>query len=107
MALEIPFDTWKAEFVPVIYEDTGAYCHEHESENLADPANWCNCEFLRTFELQDLAPGGYDAEEYGDALTGNRVWTWHNDGRITSGVDNPRAELLITQKPYTTETEII
>jgi hypothetical protein len=107
MAIEIPFDTWKAEFKPVIYEDSGAYCFEHESENLADPANWCNCEYLRTFELAEIAPGGYDAEEYGDALTDNRVWSWHNDGRITSGVDNPRAELLITEKRFEIKMEVI
>jgi hypothetical protein len=107
MPIEIPFDKWKKKFAPVIYEDTGAYCYEHESENLADPANCCNCEFLRTFELAAIAPGCYDAEEYGDALRDCRVWTWHNDGRITSGVDNPRAELLITKKPWQTDWEVI
>lgn len=84
------FDTWKAEFVPVIYEDTGAECYDHET---------CECEFLYTFSLEELQ----ENEEHATALHESRVWTWnHIDGSITSGLTpDPKADLLVTAKPYT------
>lgn len=110
MAIEMPFHKWKKKFAPVIYEDAGVYCDEHDNDN--DGPNACGCEYLRTWFLEELLPGGDDAEEYGDALRDCRVWTWQKDGRITSGVD-PLASpadstsYLITKRPWQTDTEVI
>jgi hypothetical protein len=89
--LELNFDTWKAEYEPKIYEDSGAECYDHEE---------CECEFLYTYDLAEL--DFYD--ELAPAIIENRVWTWHGDGRIVSGIDNPRADILVTAKPYEQET---
>lgn len=95
------FDEWKAEFVPVIYEDTGAWCEEHAETNNANPAQWCECEYLYSFELDELR----EDETHANALNENRVWTWHEDGAITSGPTEGKA-LLVTAKPYTNRMEI-
>ena len=104
----IDFDTWKAEYEPRVYEDSGAWCDEHADENVANPENWCDCEFLYTYTLPELADEDYVDEVWREdvAIQENRVWTWDNVG-IRSGVDNERSELLVTKKPYTEKMEVI
>ncbi len=97
----LDFETWKKEFAPRIYEDSGAWCYDHEEENKANPADWCGCEFLYTFLPDDEEEG----EELKTALAQNRVWSWYEDGRILSGM-HPKADYLITEKPYKEETEV-
>lgn len=86
------FAEWKAEFAPVIYEDSGAECYEHEEE--------CQCEFLYTFEFSELQ----ENEEHAPAISENRVWTWLPDS-IVSGITEG-GELLVTAKPYTERIEV-
>jgi hypothetical protein len=93
----MPFEQWKAEYQPRVYEDSGAECFDHEE---------CECEFLYTYDLSEI-----DSEDEEDedslqlAIEQNRVWTWH-DG-IYSGIKDPRYDLLVTKKPWTEEMEII
>jgi hypothetical protein len=82
----ITFDTWKAEYQPRVYEDSGAECDEHGWE--------CECEFLYTVDLHDML------EEDANAGHERRLWTWRNDGTIVSGVEDVRGDILITVKPY-------
>ena len=91
--MRLAFEQWKADYQPRIYEDSGAECFDHEE---------CECEFLYTFELCELM----EDEENATALQENRVWSWLQDGSIVSGVTDERAELLVTVKPYTEETEV-
>lgn len=91
-AKKMPFETWKSEFVPVVYQDSGAECYDHES---------CECEFLYTFSMEELI----ENEEHASAISENRVWTWLNDGAIVSGAIDG-GELLVTAKPYTERMEI-
>jgi hypothetical protein len=77
----IPFNSWKAEYQPRIYEDSGAECFDHEE---------CDCEFLYTFE---------DSEVEEEGIERNKVWTWRSDGSIRAGTWGP--ELLVTEKPWT------
>jgi hypothetical protein len=92
--------TWKAEYEPRVYEDSGAYCFDHENE--------CDCEFLYTYTLPELSDEDYADEDWREdvAIQEKRIWTWDNVG-IRSGVDNERSELLITKKPYTEKMEVI
>jgi hypothetical protein len=80
----IPFDTWKAEYKPRVYEDSGAECFDHDE---------CDCEFLYTFELDELQEL---QEEEGYKL--NQIWTWTSDA-IKAGIG--AGELLVTEKPWT------
>ncbi len=96
------FATWKAEYQPRIYEDTGAHCYDHEEENYADPENWCSCEFLYTFDSSD--PG--EAEELAQAINERRAWTWLGDGTIVSGT-MAHGDYLITEKPYDDYIEVV
>lgn len=80
----IPFEQWKAEYQPRVYEDSGAECFDHEE---------CDCEFLYTFELDELQ--GLQEEE-GYKLS--QIWTWTSDG-IKAGIS--AGELLVTEKPWT------
>lgn len=89
----LDFDTWKAEYQPRVYEDTGAECDEH---------GWsCECEFLYTVNLDEL-----DADD-ANAVAENRIWTWKVGGEIVSGIQKPGWDFLITAKPYTEETTVI
>ena len=88
--MKIEFDTWKAEYEPRIYEDSGAECFDHEE---------CECEFLYTFELQELEQD----EEDSSAIAENRVWSWLTNGDIVSGIVIPN-DLLVTKKPWTERT---
>jgi hypothetical protein len=81
----IPFNTWKAEYQPRIYEDSGAECYDHEE---------CDCEFLYTFEHHEV-----EELKEEEGIKYNQVWTWRSDGSITAGVCGP--ELLITEKRWT------
>ena len=95
--LELDFATWKAEYEPVIYEDTGAWCEEHEEQNKSmNPTDWCDCEFLYTYELAEME----HHEGLAEAISERRVWTWNSDGTISSGIADERADLLITAKAY-------
>lgn len=87
------FEEWKAEFSPIIYEDSGAECFDHEEE--------CECEFLYTFELAELG----ENEGFAEAIAENRVWSWLGDGSIVSGIHG-KADLLVTAKAYTEKTEV-
>lgn len=87
------FEQWKAEFEPVIYEDSGAECYDHET---------CDCEFLYTFDPVELLQN----EEHASAMFERRVWTWKENGTIISGLVCERSPLLVTKKPYTEEMEI-
>ena len=80
----IDFDTWKAEYKPRVYEDSGAECFDHDE---------CDCEFLYTFELDELQEL---QEEEGYKL--NQIWTWTSDA-IKAGIG--AGELLVTEKPWT------
>ncbi len=100
--MRMQFEEWKKEFSPRIYEDTGAWCYDHEEENLANPANWCGCEFLYTFDYMEEE----ERKEIEIALPENRVWTWLGDGRIVSGMVSS-GDYLITEKPYFQEIEVI
>ncbi len=97
MIQRIEFDAWKAEFVPRIYEDSGAECDEHGWE--------CECEFLYPFEYSELNESE-EGEDSFNAVAENRVWTWLNDGRILSGI-HENYNLLVTKQPWTGPTEII
>lgn len=96
------FEAWKAEYQPRIYEDTGAWCYDHEEENKANPENWCSCEFLYTFDPDDEDEGA----ELALAIDERRAWTWHSDGRICSGT-MCRGDYLITEKPYDRDIEVV
>ncbi len=96
------FEEWKKEFVPRIYEDTGAWCYDHEEENKSNPAEWCGCEYLYTFDPNDEGEG----EELEIANGEYRVWSWLGDGRILSGM-HPNADFLITEKPCYEDLEVI
>ncbi len=84
--MRIKFETWKTEYVPRIYVDSGAECYEHDV---------CECEFLYTVDLDEL-----DEEDI-NAVAENRIWTWQIGGAIVSGVQSPGWDFLITEKPYT------
>jgi hypothetical protein len=84
----IDFDTWKAEYEPRVYQDSGAWCYDHNGD--------CDCEFLYTVELSELT----EEEEDFNAEEEQRLWTWHEDGTIVSGIHDKRAALLITKKPW-------
>lgn len=106
MTKTIPFSEWKSNYVPKVYEDTGAWCDEHSEANTANPENWCECEFLYTLELGDLV----DEEDEWNlhlAIEEKRIWTWDNRG-IRSGVDftEPWADLLVTLKPWEEPLEV-
>jgi hypothetical protein len=105
---QIDFDTWKAEYEPRVYEDSGAYCFDHEEQNLSDPENWCDCEFLYTYTLPELTDENWEDEDWMEtkAIQEKRIWTWDNEG-IRSGVTNERSELLITKKPWAEKMEVI
>ena len=91
--MTIDFDTWKAEYIPRVYVDSGAECDEH---------GWdCECEFLYTVDIDEL-----DEEDY-KAGPENRLWTWRADGSIVSGVVSFKSDILITEKPYTEATLVI
>ena len=81
----IDFASWKAEYQPRVYEDSGAECFDHEE---------CDCEFLYTFELEELEEL---QEEEGYKL--NQIWTWETGGNIVAGIS--AGELLVTEKPWT------
>lgn len=85
--LELDFATWKAKYEPVIYEDSGAECYDHEE---------CDCEFLYTYELAEME----HHEGLAEAISERRVWTWNSDGTISSGIADERADLLITARAY-------
>lgn len=90
--MRIKFEDWKAEYVPRIYVDSGAECDEH---------GWgCACEFLYTIDPYEL-----DEEDINAGLE-RRLWTWRNDGTIVSGVTNWKADILITERPYTEDTVV-
>ncbi len=90
------FELWKAEYEPRIYEDTGAHCYEHEEENNANPENWCDCEYLYTFDVTDKD----EKAEVEQAIRERRAWTWRGDGTIVSGVEVIGGDILITAKPF-------
>jgi hypothetical protein len=87
--MTLDFDTWKAEYQPRVYEDTGAECDEHGWE--------CECEFLYTVNLDELE------DEDANAVAENRIWTWMVGGEIVSGIQKPGWDFLITKKPYNEE----
>jgi hypothetical protein len=87
--MTLDFDTWKAEYEPRIYEDSGAECDEHGWE--------CGCEFLYTVSLDELD------DEDANAVAENRIWTWMIGGDIVSGIQKPGWDFLITKKPYNEE----
>jgi len=89
----IDFETWKAEFKPRIYQDSGAECYDHEV---------CSCEFLYTVELSELA----DDDDDRNAEAEQRLWSWQANGLIVSGVTDLRADLLITEKPWSKLTMV-
>lgn len=112
MAIEMPFHKWKKKFAPLVYRDLGSYCDEHDAGNGDGGPGQCGCEYLITWYLEELVPGGDAAEEYGNALKERRVWTLQEDGTITSGVDlsappGRSGNYLITEKPWQAEMEII
>ena len=90
--MEIPFDDWKEQYKPRIYEDSGAECYDHDE---------CDCEFLYTVELSELE------DEDANAVEEKRIWSWGVGGEIVSGVVNPRWDLLITEIPYAEDTRVI
>jgi hypothetical protein len=108
--IQIDFDTWKAEYEPRVYEDSGAYCFDHEDQ--------CDCEFLYTYQMGELQYyldtaeddkelGGEDARDnLAIAISENRVWSWLDD-RIVIGVVSQRSDLLVTTKPWTENVEVI
>lgn len=100
MLVTMSFEQWKAEYKPRVYEDSGAECYDHQEQNHADPANWCDCEFLYTFEFGDVI----EDEELIPLLKKHCVWTWHEDGTIVNGVAGKI--LLVTEKPWTEEMEV-
>ena len=93
---QIKFDTWKAEYKPRIYEDSGAECFDHDE---------CDCEFLYTFDLTER--DGYSDEEVIKAFCESRIWTWFPDGTIRSGCWNYKADVLITERAYHGPMEVI
>lgn len=92
--IEMKFQDWKTEYQPIIYEDTGAECFDHEGD--------CECEFLASWCLSEIQ----EDEELSPALDECRVWSWLSDGSIVSGVKDERADLVITQKPYSVKMEV-
>ena len=93
--IEIEFDAWKAEYEPRIYDQSSDMCEDdHEI---------CDCEFLYTVNLDELA----DEEDDANAVAENRIWTWQVGGAIVSGVQTPGWDFLITKKPYTEEMRVI
>lgn len=93
--LKLYFDDWKAEYKPRIYSQSAEMCEEESH------AQVCDCEFLYTVNLDELA----DDEDDQNAEAEQRLWTWTNEGQIISGVvDWPGADLLITEKPWTRDT---
>jgi hypothetical protein len=93
----VDFDTWKAEYIPRIYDQSADMCEED------DHTDFCDCEYLYTVTLEDLA----DDEDDANAEAEQRLWTWREDGTIVSGIENRRADLLITEKPWSEPTKII
>jgi hypothetical protein len=92
--IEIEFDAWKAEYEPRIYDQSSDMCEDdHEI---------CDCEFLYTVNLEELA----DEEDDANAVAENRIWTWMVGGKIVSGVQTPGWDFLITKKAYTEPTEV-
>ena len=93
--MKIPFDTWKAEYEPRISLDME--CDEHEE---------CECEVLYPYHLSEI-DDYEDEDSLRLAIEQDRVWTWDNRG-IRSGIDKtePWADLLITKKAWTEETEV-
>ena len=90
--LKLYFEDWKEEYKPRIYSQSAEMC---ENEGHVEE---CDCEFLYTVTLDELA----DDDDDKNAEAENRLWTWTNDGLIMSGVvDLADAELLITEKPWT------
>lgn len=89
----LDFETWKSEYQPRVYEDSGAECFDHDE---------CECEFLYTWTADELQEE--DDEEWANAIDQNRVWTWED--RIYSGITNPRGDLIVTRKPWTEETVV-
>ena len=88
------FDTWKAEYEPRIYDQSADMCEDdHEI---------CDCEFLYTVNLDELA----DEEDDANAVAENRIWTWKVGGDIVSGVQTPGWDFLITKKAYTEEITV-
>ena len=90
--MEVPFEDWKEQYKPRIYEDTGAECFDHDV---------CDCEFLYTVQLDELE------DEDANAIEENRIWTWEVGGGIVSGVRKPGWDFLITEKPYLEDTRVI
>ena len=89
--MNIDFETWKAEYEPQIYEDSGAECYDHDE---------CECEFLYTYEPSEIL----DDEELAPLVKQHRVWTWRSDGSIVNGIAG--SDLLVTAKPWTEEMEV-
>ncbi len=90
------FDTWKAEYEPRIYIQSSEMCEEEDHVEI------CDCEFLYTVNLDELA----DEEDDANAVAENRIWTWMVGGKIVSGVQTPGWDFLITKKAYTEPTEV-
>tara|TARA_R110000796_G_scaffold134290_1_gene250020 strand:- start:81 stop:401 length:321 start_codon:yes stop_codon:yes gene_type:complete len=106
--MKIEFDTWKTEYQPRVYENSGEMCDEHESFDIGvEP---CDCEFLYTYDQTEPEDEdeetNYPEESLRLAIKQNRVWTWDNAG-IRSGIENPRSELLVTVKAWAENTEVL
>ena len=96
--LKLYFEDWKEEYKPRLYIETGDLCEDEAHKDA------CDCEFLYTVNLDELA----DDEDDCNAEAEKRLWTWTNDGRIFSGViELAGADLLITEKPYSQDIEVI
>ena len=120
--MKIEFDTWKAEFEPRVYENSGEMCDEHDTFEIgAEPAEQlaefaftigvesCECEFLYTYDQTDPEDeddeNDYPEDSLRLAIKENRVWTWDNQG-IRSGITGIGSELLVTKKAWTEQTEV-
>jgi hypothetical protein len=94
--MRIKFDTWKAEYQPRIYDQSSEMCEEEAH------VDYCDCEFLYTVDLAELA----EDEEDHAAGHERRLWTWRGDGTIVSGIEDVRGDILITVKPYSEYTMV-